>query len=124
MGFWKNVEKEIEFSESITRKVIAYETGINIQTINRAIERDSRAYVEDAIKVAKVFGKPVTYFLDEKITCNSSSSNDSNIETNCQLYLYSKYQKLISHCESLSDIDMRAITLLANTLAQKSTSSI
>lgn len=119
MGFWKNVEKEINFSGSITRKTIAYETGLNIQTINRAIERDSRVYVEDALKVAMVFGKPVTYFLDTKIELNNSTKKDPNSETKNQLYLYSKHQQLIADCESLSENGIRAVNLLANTLAQK-----
>lgn len=118
MGFWKKVDEEIKFSGTITRKTIAAETGINIQTINRAIERDSKIYVEEAFKVAKVFNKPVEYFL-ENSSFNNSISNEIKDETNSQLYLYSKHQKLISDCESLSENDYRAVNLLASTLAQK-----
>ena len=121
MGFWKKVDEEIKFSGTITRKTIAAETGINIQTINRAIERDSKIYVEEAFKVAKVFNKPVEYFL-ENSSFNNSISNEIKDETNNQLYLYSKHQKLISDCESLSENDYRAVNLLASTLAQKSPS--
>lgn len=118
MGFWKKVDEEIKFSGTITRKTIAAETGINIQTINRAIERDSKIYVEEAFKVAKVFGKPVVYFLEDQFIENSLSDKTKD-ETNSQLYLYSKHQKLISNCESLSENDYRAVNLLASTLAQK-----
>lgn len=118
MGFWKKVDEEIKFSGTITRKTIATETGINIQTINRAIERDSKIYVEEALKVAKVFNKPVEYFLESQVIENSLSDKTKN-ETNSQLYLYSKHQKLISNCESLSENDYRAVNLLASTLAQK-----
>ena len=121
MGFWKKVDEEIKFSGTITRKTIAAETGINIQTINRAIERDSKIYVEEAFKVAKVFGKPVEYFLEGQFIENSLCDKTKD-ETNSQLYLYSKHQKLISDCESLSENDYRAVTLLASTLAQKSPS--
>ncbi|MCQ2601499.1 MAG: helix-turn-helix transcriptional regulator [Treponema sp.] len=121
MGFWKKVDEEIKFSGTITRKTIAAETGINIQTINRAIERDSKIYVEEAFKVAKVFGKPVEYFLEGQFIENSLCDKTKD-ETNSQLYLYSKHQKLISNCESLSENDYRAVTLLASTLAQKSPS--
>lgn len=117
MGFWKKVDEEIKFSGTITRKTIAAETGINIQTINRAIERDSKIYVEEAFKVAKVFNKPVEYFLESQFIENSLSD-----KTKDELYLYSKHQKLISDCESLSENDYRAVTLLASTLAQKSPS--
>lgn len=117
MGFWKKVDEEIKFSGTITRKTIAAETGINIQTINRAIERDSKIYVEEAFKVAKVFGKPVEYFLEGQFIENSLCD-----KTKDELYLYSKHQKLISDCESLSENDYRAVTLLASTLAQKSPS--
>ena len=85
MGFWKKVDEEIKFSGTITRKTIAAETGINIQTINRAIERDSKIYVEEAFKVAKVFNKPVEYFL-ENSSFNNSISNEIKDETNNQLY--------------------------------------
>lgn len=114
MGFWKKVDEEIKFSGTITRKTIAAETGINIQTINRAIERDSKIYVEEALKVAKVFNKPVEYFLESQFIENSLSDKTKN-----ELYLYSKHQKLISDCESLSENDYRAVNLLASTLAQK-----
>lgn len=117
MGFWKKVDEEIKFSGTITRKTIAAMTGINIQTINRAIERDSKIYVEEAFKVAKVFNKPVEYFLESQFIENSLSD-----KTKDELYLYSKHQKLISDCESLSENDYRAVTLLASTLAQKSPS--
>lgn len=117
MGFWKKVDEEIKFSGIITRKTIAAVTGINIQTINRAIERDSKIYVEEAFKVAKVFNKPVEYFLEGQFIENSLSD-----KTKDELYLYSKHQKLISDCESLSENDYRAVTLLASTLAQKSPS--
>lgn len=117
MGFWKKIDEEIKFSGTITRKTIAAVTGINIQTINRAIERDSKIYVEEAFKVAKVFGKPVEYFLEGQFIENSLCD-----KTKDELYLYSKHQKLISDCESLSENDYRAVTLLASTLAQKSPS--
>ena len=117
MGFWKKVDEEIKFSGTITRKTIAAVTGINIQTINRAIERDSKIYVEEAFKVAKVFNKPVEYFLESQFIKNSLSD-----KTKDELYLYSKHQKLISDCESLSENDYRAVTLLASILAQKSPS--
>lgn len=117
MGFWKKVDEEIKFSGTITRKTIAAVTGINIQTINRAIERDSKIYVEEAFKVAKVFNKPVEYFLESQFIENSLSD-----KTKDELYLYSKHQKLISDWESLSENDYRAVTLLASTLAQKSPS--
>lgn len=117
MGFWKKVDEEIKFSGIITRKTIAAVTGINIQTINRAIERDSKIYVEEAFKVAKVFNKPVEYFLESQFIENSLCD-----KTKDELYLYSKHQKLISDCESLSENDYRAVTLLASTLAQKSPS--
>lgn len=117
MGFWKKVDEEIKFSGTITRKTIAAVTGINIQTINRAIERDSKIYVEEAFKVAKVFNKPVEYFLESQFIENSLSD-----KTKDELYLYSKHQKLISDCESLSENDYRTVTLLASTLAQKSPS--
>ena len=117
MGFWKKVDEEIKFSGTITRKTIKAVTGINIQTINRAIERDSKIYVEEAFKVAKVFNKPVEYFLESQFIENSLSD-----KTKDELYLYSKHQKLISDCESLSENDYRTVTLLASTLAQKSPS--
>lgn len=119
MGFWKKVEEEMNFSGTITRKTIAAETGINIQTINRAIERDSKIYVEEALKVAKVFGKPVEYFLDTNYENTNSSSKEPQKEINNQLYLYSKHQKLITDCETLSENDILAVNNLASILAQK-----
>lgn len=116
MGFWQKVEEEIKFSGTITRKTISIETGIKLQTINRAIERDSKIYVEEALKVAKVFGKDVEYFLNQNSDSESSSTQQ---EINNQLYLYSKHQQLISDCENLSENDIHAVNQLAYTLSHK-----
>jgi len=120
MGFWKKVDEEIKDSGIISRKTIAIETGIPIQTINRAIQRDSRIYLDVAIRVSKVFKKDITYFIDDAEILNLVASVKPEDVINSSISLYKKYRKLISNCELLSENDIKAVNQLATTLAEKS----
>lgn len=62
MGFWKNVEKEIEF-RCVTRKELSFLSNVPMTTINRAIERDSRVFAEDALRIARALGVSVEFLL-------------------------------------------------------------
>lgn len=121
MGFWKKVKEEIDYTGT-NRKTLASETGINIQTINRAIERDSRPYLEEALTIAKFFNKSIEYFLDKPITLKSeknSSATKNFMEEQKQLYLYRKYHELILNCEKIADGKQNVIKHLAQTLAEE-----
>lgn len=121
MGFWQNVRSEIEYT-GISRKEISYETGIPLQTINRGIQRDSKPYVLDALKVAKVFNKDISYFLDSPIVLKTEQESDTAkkaAETQKQLELYRKYRTLIQACEKIPQGSQNAVKQLAQTLAEE-----
>lgn len=121
MGFWHKVKEEIDFT-GITRKTMSFETGIPVQTINRAIERDSRPYLEEALKIAKFFNKPVEYFLEEAITLTSEKNlteQEKTDEIKNQLNLYRKYHDLIQNCEFINESKQNAVKQLAQNLAQE-----
>lgn len=120
MGFWKNVKQELDYTGA-TRKDLAFETGISVQTINRAIERDSRPYLEDALKVARFFKKEVTYFIDSSLLLKSEQNTSviKKIEDDkANLALYRKYHSLISYCEMLPSSKSDALQQLAQSLAE------
>ena len=120
MGFWKNVKQELDYTGA-TRKDLAFETGISVQTINRAIERDSRPYLEDALKVARFFKKEVTYFIDSPLFLKSEQNTPNIIkleEDKSNLALYRKYHTLISYCEKLPTSKSDALQQLAQSLAE------
>lgn len=116
MGFWQNVDREIQYLGTMNRKTLSFITGIPVQTINRAIQRDSRVYLDDALKVAAALNRPVEYFLD--INDVAAQNTDELFEKN-PLQLYSKHKKLISDCEFLSESDIKVVNQVAHTLAEK-----
>ncbi len=116
MGFWQNVDKEIQYLGTVNRKTLSFATGIPVQTINRAIQRDSRVYLDDALKVAAALNRPVEYFLNIYEPANQTESK--TFEKN-PLQLYSKHKKLISDCEFLSESDIKVVNQVAHTLAEK-----
>lgn len=118
MGFWTNVIRELDY-RGINRKTLAYETGVSIQTINRAVKRDSRVFLDDALKIAKFLQKPVEYFLDEPVKLTTTKENSLKTEINEQLHLFSKYNEVIKSCEVLDPTDCKAVFQLAQTLAEK-----
>lgn len=110
MNFWEKVEQEIKKTGVISRKKIALETGIPVQTINRAIERDSRVYLDVAEKIAILLKKPIEFFLEDNL-CNEN-------RTKC-INQYYKYEKLIQVFEKLDESDLKLIYQLAKGLEEK-----
>ncbi|WP_273066071.1 helix-turn-helix domain-containing protein [Treponema berlinense] len=65
MGFWQNVEREIEY-KGISRKELAFRANIAYQGIGLGIERESMPRVDTALKIAKVLEVPLEYLINEK----------------------------------------------------------
>ena len=63
MGFWKNVGDELEF-RGISRKELASKSKVPLTTINLAIERDSKPFAEDAIRIASFLNIPIEQLLE------------------------------------------------------------
>lgn len=110
MGFWKNVEAEIEF-KTWSRKDLSAKSGVPMTTINRAIERDSKPYAEDALRISKALNVNLEYLLDFV-----HSEQIFNEEKQDQIRLYKKYSKLISFLETSSKQNLDYVKKLLETI--------
>lgn len=106
MGFWKNVENEIEF-RGIARKELSAMSGVPMTTMNRAIERDSNPYAFDAVRIAKALELPLEELLGLP---QSKQKNPPKESEKRQSDLYKKYRKLIDTLEMLPP-EKRKLTL-------------
>ena len=117
MGFWKNVDGYLKF-KGIPRKELAIGTGINVQTIDRAIQRDSDAKFADGLRVCKYLNVPFEEFLESEAVLPSDRKTDSQKEIKEQLNLYRKYHELLSNCERLPEYQLKTVNQLAQSLAE------
>ena len=86
MGFWKNVDEYLKF-KGIPRKELAIGTGIKVQTIDRAIQRDSDAKFAEGLKVCKYLNVPFEEFLGSEAVLPNDRKSDSQTEIKEQLNL-------------------------------------
>ena len=63
MGFWKNVESEMEY-QGISRKELASKAGISYSGIGLGIERDSMPGADTALKISQVLNVPIDELLE------------------------------------------------------------
>lgn len=111
MGFWANVEKELEY-KGISRKELAFRANIAYQGIGLGIERDSMPRADTAFKISKVLDVPLEYLLDKndieikpeiEDLYNSSKKIKSSTydEKQHAVSLYKKHQKLLESLEKI-----------------------
>ncbi|MBD5404520.1 MAG: helix-turn-helix transcriptional regulator [Treponema sp.] len=62
MGFWANVEKEMEY-QGISRKELAYKANISYSGIGLGLERDSMPGADTALSIAKTLHVSIEYLL-------------------------------------------------------------
>lgn len=94
MGFWKKVEEELEF-RGMSRKELSAMSGVPMTTMNRAMERDSNPFANDAVRIAHTLGIPVEKLLGIP---QSASATEENAR---QIALYRKYQRIINTLEAI-----------------------
>lgn len=121
MGFWKNVDEYLKF-KGIPRKELAIGTGIKVQTIDRAIQRDSDAKFAEGLKICKYLNVPFEEFLGSEAVLPNDRKSDSQTEIKEQLNLYRKYHELIRYCESLPSNQQQSVKQLAQSLAESTPS--
>lgn len=97
MGFWKNVDKELEFSGK-TRKELAAEVNFPDSYISKGISRNSIPSADLALKIAHALNVPLESLLELQ---NDSSPTQEASQQN-QLRLYRKYQHIITSLESFT----------------------
>ena len=98
MSFWKKVCYELDF-KNMSRKELAFQIGVPVATINRAIERDSNPFAIDAVRIAKVLDVSLEYLLE--MPQNSNTALDLSTSAHHQLELYKKYHAVITVLENL-----------------------
>ena len=117
MGFWKKVDDYLKF-KGMSRKELAYNIGIQSQTLDRAIQRDSDPKLVEGLKACLFLNIPVNIFLDEPIHIGNEKKRNYNQDEKQQMTLYRKYSKLIEYCESISEARRNALIAMAKSLAE------
>lgn len=117
MGFWKKVDDYLKF-KGMSRKELAYNIGIQSQTLDRAIQRDSDPKLVEGLKACLFLNIPVNIFLDEPIHLGNEKESNYNQDEKQQMTLYRKYSKLIEYCESISEARRNALIAMAKSLAE------
>lgn len=97
MGFWKNVDKELEYTGK-TRKELASEVNFPDSYISKGIARNSIPSADLALKIAHALKVPLENLLDIQIENPTAKQTEQN-----QLRLYRKYHNLIEKMENFSE---------------------
>ena len=79
MGFWKNVERELEYIGK-TRKELAAVVGFDVTNISFGIKRNSIPSADMALKISKFLGVSLEFLLD--FDGNSEPRTSDNIQIN------------------------------------------
>nr|WP_318660708.1 helix-turn-helix transcriptional regulator [uncultured Treponema sp.] len=122
MGFWKNVEKELDF-KGISRKELAFKADIAYTGIGLGIERDSMPGADTALKVARVLDVSIEYLLGENTKsqkAKSKKSNQDNILSETELFR--KYKRAILSLEKIPDNTKSAVLEMIYRLANNAVS--
>lgn len=90
MGFWANVEEEMEY-QGISRKELAYRAKISYSGIGLGFARDSMPGADTALSISKVLNVSIEYLL------HGTSAPDSTEEP-CE---GGKYQSVAAELQSL-----------------------
>lgn len=109
MGFWMNVDAELEFSGK-TRKELASAVNFPDSYISKGISRNSIPSADLALKIAHALNVPLESLLELP---PSTSPTDKETEQN-QLRLYRKYHQLIQACEKLEPHKVRLLEQIAD----------
>lgn len=102
MGFWANVERELEY-KGISRKELAFRANIAYQGIGLGIERDSMPRADTALKISKILEIPLETLIDEKnleIRAETNPVQFDSLKNRCA-ELYLKNEKVIENLEKL-----------------------
>lgn len=113
MGFWKNVENELEF-KGISRKELAFKADIAYTGIGLGIERDSMPGADTALKISRVLGVSIEYLLGEKEKATNQKDKISETE------LFRKYKSAIFSLEKIPPKTKSAILEMINRLGRES----
>ena len=113
MGFWRNVDEEVKF-KNLSRKELAFKSGIPQTTIDKGIERDSEVSAVAGLKIAKALGRSLESLLELDESPVASFSNGSSRSKKAR---YASYTSLFENMEKLPDTTKERIQELVADLA-------
>lgn len=120
MGFWKNVESELEF-KGISRKELAFKADIAYTGIGLGIERDSMPGADTASKISRVLGVSIEYLLGEDFSSKKSKGKATNQDSkDSEMELLRKYKRTILSLEKIPSKTKSAILEMINRLGRES----
>ena len=111
--FWKRVDEELDF-KGLTRTYIAEKCGCSLTNINLGLKRGSTPSAETAVKIAEVLGVSVEYLVN-----GTDTSKNKHAQSEEDLHLFRKYQKLIQKCEELSPQKTELLATIADNFEKK-----
>lgn len=112
MTFWERVDEELKY-RGMERKELGTKAGFPESYISKGITRKSCPQADLAVKIADVLGVSVEYLV------NGTSSKNKNAESEQDLHLFRKYQKLIQKCEGLSPQKTELLATIADNFEKK-----
>lgn len=98
--FWKNVDEEIKYL-NMNLKTLSQISGVPYPTITNGRNRDnSIPEMETARKIADALHKPLEVLLGINLKSTDKNQDTNNLDEKSKaLYLYQKYQDIISFME-------------------------
>ena len=114
MGFWRNVDEEVKF-KNLSRKELAFKSGIPQTTIDKGIERDSEVSAVAGLKIAKALGRS----LESLLELDESPATSTFAHSSCRSKKtrYASYSSLFENMEKLPDTTKERIQELVADLA-------
>ncbi len=107
MGFWDNVEKELDYL-GMTNKSLAEKCGFDASNIGRGSRLGSSPSVETAVKIAKVLGVSVDYLVNENEKDSIKSPQT----------LGKQYYKTLMYLDSLPEKERNSIVHMIEEMAR------
>lgn len=116
MGFWRNVDEEVKF-KNLSRKELAFKSGIPQTTIDKGIERDSEVSAVAGLKIAKALGRSLESLLELDET--AATSTFAHSASRSKKTRYASYSSLFENMEKLPDTTKERIQELVADLAAR-----
>lgn len=99
MSFWQNVNSELEY-QAVSRKELAFKSGVPLSTINKGMQRNSNCYAGDALKIAQALNVSLEYLLGMEIDAGKESNFSESIKVN-EILLFHKYKRTLNALEKI-----------------------